>query len=349
MEFKYTRRNDRVKNSILKIEELGFMWGTENPFLFCAHHNDKYPKGNDQLGPPASDLEGRNIGNDFQIKDGWRMYHGRRIPGFPAHPHRGFETVTIVLEGFVDHSDSHGAAGRYGDGDVQWMTAGSGLQHAEMFPLVHKDKENPLHLFQVWLNLPKKDKFVDPHYKMLWAEDIPIIDELDKNHKKINIRIISGKYKNTKALDPAPDSWANNEDNKVNIWIIKMEPGAIFKIPASSSTITRNLYYYRGDTINIEDVEIKSSNRIKLQGDEDIFIENGEKESHLFLLEGEPIDEPVQAYGPFVMNTMDEIKEAYDDYRRTGFGGWPWERTDPVHSHDAVRFAKYSDGTIEER
>jgi redox-sensitive bicupin YhaK (pirin superfamily) len=338
-----------IKNQILKIEKLDFMWGTENPFLFCAHHKDAYPKGNDELGPPNSDLLGRNIGNDFQIKDGWRMYHGKKIPGFPNHPHRGFETVTIVLEGFVDHSDSHGASGRYGDGDVQWMTAGSGLQHAEMFPLIYKDKDNPLHLFQVWLNLPKKDKFTDPHYKMLWAEDIPVIEEVDSNGRESSVRLIAGKYNDIRALGPAPASWASDENNNVNIWIIKMKPDAIFEIPASSSTITRNLYYYDGETIKIHDTEIDSSNRIKLLGDERIVIRNGDRESHLFLLEGEPIDEPVVTYGPFVMNTMEEIKEAYEDYKETGFGGWPWDCTDPVHSSEEIRFAKYSDGTIERR
>lgn len=334
---------------ILKIEKLDFMWGVENPFLFCAHHNDAYPKGNDEMGPPNSDLVGRNIGNDFKIKDGWRMYHGEKVPGFPVHPHRGFETVTIVLEGFVDHSDSHGASGRYGDGDVQWMTAGSGLQHAEMFPLVHKDKDNPLHLFQVWLNLPKKDKFTDPHYKMLWAEDIPVLEELDNNGKKSTVRLISGKYKEVKSLDPAPSSWANDEKNNVNIWIVKMEPCAIFELPSVSSTITRNLYYYDGDTFKIEDTVIDSSNRIKLSGDEVIVIENGEKESSFLILEGEPINEPVVSYGPFVMNTMEEIKQAYADYKETGFGGWPWDRRDPVHSNEKIRFAKYADGTVERR
>jgi hypothetical protein len=112
--------------AIINIKPLGFMWETVDPFLFCVHHLDDYPPGNEKMGPAAS-LQGRNLGRDFTIKDGWRMYHGSEIPGFPAHPHRGFETVTVVLNGFVDHSDSHGAAGRYGNGDVQWMTAGSGL------------------------------------------------------------------------------------------------------------------------------------------------------------------------------------------------------------------------------
>ncbi|MCF6460896.1 pirin [Clostridium sp. Cult3] len=325
------------------------MFETENPFLFCAHHKDAYPKGNDELGPPASALLGRNIGNDFEIKDGWRMYHGKKVPGFPAHPHRGFETVTIVLEGFVDHSDSHGAYGRYGNGDVQWMTAGSGLQHSEMFPLVYKDKDNPLHLFQVWLNLPKKDKFTKPYYKMLWAEDIPVIEEIDSNGKKANIRLIAGKYKEVESLDPAPASWANDDKNNVNIWLIKMEPEAVFNIPAVSSTITRNLYYYEGDNIEIGNTTIDFNNRIKLQGDQDVSIKNGNEESNFLLLEGEPIDEPVVARGPFVMNTMEEIREAYMDFQETGFGGWPWERTDPVHSNEETRFAKYSDGTYEKR
>ena len=117
--------------STMTIENLGFPWATRDPFLFCVHHLDFYPKGNGRGGPAAS-LRGRQIGNDFIIKDGWRMYHGAKIPGF-AHPHRGFETVTVVQRGMVDHADSMGAAGRYGGGDVQWMTAGSGFSTRKCF------------------------------------------------------------------------------------------------------------------------------------------------------------------------------------------------------------------------
>lgn len=112
---------------VTRVWPLGFQWETVDPFLFCIHHKDFYPMGNAQFGPQAS-LAGRNIGNDFAGTDGWRMYHGDVVPGFPVHPHRGFETVTIVLKGLVDHADSLGAAGRYGGGDVQWMTAGKGAQ-----------------------------------------------------------------------------------------------------------------------------------------------------------------------------------------------------------------------------
>jgi len=159
-------------NGIRKIQALGFPWTTRDPFLFCVYHADAYPESDGAFGPVSS-LAGRKLGNDFDIKDGWRMYHGRTIPGFPVHPHRGFETVTVVRKGIVDHSDSLGGAGRYGHGDVQWMTAGKGIQHAEMFPLVNQSSPNPLELFQIWLNLPRKSKFVEPHYTMLWREQIP--------------------------------------------------------------------------------------------------------------------------------------------------------------------------------
>ncbi|MCU0659847.1 MAG: pirin family protein, partial [Polyangiaceae bacterium] len=106
-----------------------------DPFLFCVHHDDAYPAGNERLGP-ATSLAGRNIGSDFAGKDGWNMYHGDVVPGFPQHPHRGFETVTVVRRGLVDHSDSMGARARYGGGDTQWLTAGKGIVHAEMFPLL---------------------------------------------------------------------------------------------------------------------------------------------------------------------------------------------------------------------
>ena len=98
-------------NPVIKIKPMGFQWETADPFLFCVHHDDKFPKGNDEMAPAPQLLEGRHIGDDFIIKDGWRMYHGKTVPGFPCHPHRGFETITIVRKGLVDHADSMGAAG----------------------------------------------------------------------------------------------------------------------------------------------------------------------------------------------------------------------------------------------
>jgi redox-sensitive bicupin YhaK (pirin superfamily) len=150
-----------------------------------VHHEDKFPKGNEIMGPDTSHFQGRHLGDDFIIKDGFRMYHGKKVPGFPGHPHRGFETVTVVRQGMVDHADSMGASGRYGNGDVQWMTAGKGVQHSEMFPLISQEQENQMELFQIWLNLPKRNKMVEPHFKMLWKEAIPNDVYTDTNEKQL--------------------------------------------------------------------------------------------------------------------------------------------------------------------
>lgn len=337
-----------VNNSVIKINKLGSQWETSDPFIFCAHHKDAYPNGNNEMGPNAS-LAGRIIGNDFRGIDGWNMYHGDTIPGFPQHPHRGFETVTIVLDGYVDHADSAGATGRYGAGDVQWLTAGSGCNHTEMFPLVNTEKNNPLELFQIWMNLPKKDKFVEPHYKMLWAEDIPVIQSKNDKGKTSTIKLISGSYNGTRSLDSSPNSWASNKNNHVGIWLIHMEPEASIELPKVSSTLNRTAYFYEGDKINIEETSVEVYHSVKLAGDEIVEIKNGAKESCLLLLEGEPIGEPVVSYGPFVMTTDKEIKDAFDDYRSTGFGGWPWERDDFVHPREKGRFAQYPNGKIEYR
>jgi quercetin 2,3-dioxygenase len=337
-----------TKSKILSINKLGFQWQTSDPFIVTMHHRDAFPKGNHEMGPNAS-LQGRNIGNDFRGKDGWNMYHGDTVSGFPQRPHRGFETVTVVLEGYVDHADSSGAAGRYGAGDVQWMTAGRGCNHSEMFPLINEEMENPLELFQIWLNLPRKSKLVEPHYKMLWAEDIPVIKTEDDNGKISIIRLIAGSYKSIKGLEPSPNSWASEESNQVGIWLISMEPGAVFEIPMVSSTLNRTVYFYSGDTIEIDETIILGSHSVKLVGDEVIEIKNGSKKSYLLLLEGEPIGEPIVSYGPFVMTTEEEIKEAFNDYRRTCFGRWPWQRDDLIHSREKGRFAQYSDGTVDNR
>lgn len=337
-----------TSNSILSIKPLGFMWPVRDPFLFCAHHLDHYPAGNDKMGPAAS-LKGRDLGQDFTIKDGWRMYHGETIPGFPAHPHRGFETVTIVKEGLVDHADSHGQAGRYGNGDVQWMTAGEGLQHSEMFPLLNKEGENPAELFQVWLNLPKAMKFAKPHFKMLWSEDIPVYKITDGNGKSVEINVIAGKIDDVAPPLPAPDSWAADQENEVAVWTIKMVAGAKWTMPAARSAVNRTLYFYRGSTIRIDEKEITSYQAIELKPGEITLIENGDSDGYFLVLQGKPISEPVFQYGPFVMNSEAEIQQAYNDFRRTEFGGWPWPQRDQVHPHSKGRFAKYSDGTEETR
>lgn len=332
-----------MKTSIISILPIDFQWPVSNPFLFCAHHLDHYPPGKPDLSPNAS-LVGRNIGSDFVIKDGWRMYHGDSVPGFPVHPHRGFETITIVQQGYVDHSDSHGQAGRYGEGDVQWMTAGSGLQHSEMFPLLNREKENDAELFQVWLNLPKSRKFAEPFFKMLWSEDIPVYKQIDQNNKLIKIDIIAGELYGVRALTPAPDSWAAFPENDVAIWTIKMEMGTKWTMPAAGIDANRSLYFHRGSSIMIDSEIINAGSCIKVEPDVNIEIESFETDNFILLLQGNPINEPVSQYGPFVMNTNEEIRQAFYDYQKTEFGGWPWPKRDQTHGSEFKRFARHKDG-----
>lgn len=336
-------------NPVSKIKPLGFQWQTQDPFLFCVHHEDYYPKGNKQMGPDEELLQGRNIGQDFVIKDGFRMYHGQKVPGFPGHPHRGFETVTVVRKGMVDHSDSLGGAGRYGNGDVQWMTAGKGVQHAEMFPLINADKENTLELFQIWLNLSKNGKFVDPHYKMLWSENIPKHIETDANGKNIMVEVIAGKIGSKIAGAPPPNSWAANNHNDVAIWNIHMDADAKWNLPKASAGVNRMLYFYKGNNIKIEGTEVENYHSAEIDSSLELNIQNGSEKAYILILQGKPIKEPVVQYGPFVMNSKKEIQEAFADYQETQFGGWPWETNAPVHDRSKGRFAKYIDGTIEEK
>ncbi|MBP7478433.1 MAG: pirin family protein [Chitinophagales bacterium] len=338
--------NMKDEDSILKIKPLGFQWDTQDPFLFCVHHEDKFPKGNAEMGPVGS-MDGRHLGDDFIIKDGYRMYHGKRVPGFPGHPHRGFETVTVVRQGFVDHADSLGAAGRYGQGDVQWMTAGKGVQHSEMFPLIYEDRENPMELFQIWLNLPKKNKMVDAHFKMLWSDAIPKYSNTDSNGKKIEVEVMAGSLENHKAPSPPPNSWASDLNNEVAIWNIHLEPGAHWTLPKASVGINRTIYYYEGDEINLAGKKITKYHAIEVLAEHDIAIQNGNTPARILVLQGRPINEPVMQYGPFVMNTKEEINQAFEDYHNTQFGGWPWKRGDQVHDRHAGRFAIHADGTKE--
>lgn len=335
-----------VKQKIIGIQRLGERWITESPFLLTVYHNDVYPPGNEDQGVDRNFLEGRKLGEDFELRDGFRMYHGTSVPGFPAHPHKGCETVTIVLKGVVDHFDSTGSIGRYASGDVQWLTTGNGCQHSEMFPLVHQDKENPLELFQIWLNLSSKGKKADPEYQMFWREDIPEII-CETNGRKATVKVIAGQINETVAPEPNPASWAKNKNNHVGIYLIHLEPGAVFTLPNVSGTMNRNLYYYNGQSIQIEGATIQVSHRCKLVGDEEITIENGEVESFILVLEGEPINEPTVHYGPFVMNTKEQIYETFVHFKKTQFGGWKWERPDPVNERECGRFARFSDGTVE--
>ncbi|BDS11399.1 pirin family protein [Aureispira anguillae] len=344
---KMKNQQPQETNPILSIKPLGFQWETADPFLFCVHHDDKFPKGNEQMEPDPSLLEGRNIGQDFMLKDGWRMYHGETIPGFPGHPHRGFETITVVRKGMVDHADSLGGAGRYGDGDVQWMTAGKGVQHSEMFPLIHQDKDNHMELFQIWINLPKKDKMVNAHYKMLWGEDIPNYNYKDAQGKLTEVEVIAGVLDNQKAPAPPPNSWAAEESHEVAVWNIRIEGNGTWTLPKGSAAVNRTLYFYEGDHLELGGTTIASYHAVVVKADQELSIKVGDSGAKILLLQGKPINEPVVQHGPFVMNTRQEIQQAFADYQQTRFGGWPWARYDQVHARNLGRFAKHADGTEE--
>jgi redox-sensitive bicupin YhaK (pirin superfamily) len=339
-----------MTNPVLQQFPLGQQWPTIDPFLFVAHHNDSFPPGNDQLGPMAS-LEGRSLGQDFSGADGWSMYHGVIVPGFPQHPHRGFETVSYVRRGLIDHADSLGATARFGQGDIQWMTAGGGVQHSEMFPLLDADQQNPMELFQIWLNLPPSDKLVDPYFTMLWSEDTPRYLSTDAAGRSVEVTVIAGALDDCTPPVPPPNSWAARADADVAIWHIRMAPDARWTLPAAQGAATmRSLYAFEGSTIEIDATELLDAGTgAVIAADVDLSLVAGSGGIDCMLLQGRPIGEPVAQYGPFVMNTEAEVRQAMADYRETQFGGWPWATPAPDHGATKGRFAIHADGRREDR
>ncbi len=326
-----------MTSPILQTVQLGAQWQTLDPFLFCAHHLDLYPESNGQLAPKPA-LTGRQIGQDFAGVDGWNMYHGSTVPGFPQHPHRGFETVTYVRQGWCDHSDSMGAQARFGEGDVQWVTAGGGIVHSEMFPLFDPEGPNTLHLFQIWLNLPAANKMVDPYFSMFWNHDIPRYQA-----EGVEVTVIAGQLGQAKPLNPPPDSWAAAADSDVAIWHTRLDAGARWSPPPAQPTSNRVLYLFDGE-LTIAGQAIEQNTGVVLDPSAEFEIEAGDGGAEALVLQGRPIGEPVARYGPFVLNDDAGIRQAMADYQRTQFGGWPWPSDDPVHGDKPERFARYADG-----
>lgn len=324
---------------------------TLDPFLFCVYHKDAYPAAHDD----TMEAPQRGNGADFDPYADYRMYHGDKIPGFPQHPHRGFETITATTEGLIDHTDSVGNGGRYGQGDLQWMTAGKGIVHGEMFPLIHKDKPNHLRLFQIWINLPAKSKMVDPSFAMFWNNQIP---KWKSEDGKAVVTVFYGDYfleasqesegqrpKNPNT--PPPDSWAADPANDVAVLLLKIQPGGSLTVPKaheSDQQVNRVVYMIEGleDGAMINEVPIQNKGMIVVDAASELDIrvpDSASKAAEFLLLQGKPIGEPVAQHGPFVMNTRSEIEQAFMDYSRTKFGGWPWPRDDMVFPREKGRFA----------
>lgn len=315
-------------------------FSTLDPFLFCVYHKDAYPAAHDDT------MEAPQPGNgmDFDPKAPYRMYHGDMIPGFPQHPHRGFETITATMDGLIDHADSLGNGGRYGQGDLQWMTAGKGVVHGEMFPLIHKEKPNHTRFFQIWINLPARSKMVDPAFAMFWANEVPKWKSPDG---KAAVTVFYGDYflnEDTNPNLPPPDSWAANHDNDVAVLHTTIQPGGTLHIPsAHDPTVNRVLYMVEGleQGAVINEVTIdKGMITVNAAAELDISVPaSAAKACEFLLLQGKPIDEPVAQHGPFVMNKRSEIEQAFMDYSKTKFGGWPWPRDDMVFPREKGRFA----------
>ena len=237
------------------------------------------------------------------------------FPDFLRTPPR-FETVTIVRKGLIDHADSLGAAARFGNGDVQWLTAGRGVVHSEMFPLLHADQPNPLELFQIWLNLPAASKMAAPHFTMFWSEDIPRHESTDAHGRVTEVTCIAGRLAEAHGavLPPPPHSWAANPTADVAIWTIKMAPHARWLLPAAANAASRrNLYFFKGAQVTVGGQVISEHAALELGATQAVELINGDETSEFLLLQGRPINETGRA-----IRTVRDEQPAGD---RTGIRG----------------------------
>ena len=251
-----------------------------DPFLFLNHHGPQtYPTRN----------------------------HG--LP-FGPHPHRGFETVTFILEGELAHLDSGGGESVIRAGGVQWMTAGRGLVHAEVSPESFKQRGGPLEILQLWVNLPARLKMVEPHYTGVQREDIPVIP-VDSGRAAVHL--VSGTWGDRQAPIVSLTD--------VHMTFIEMQPGAHLTVPVAR---TRNVFLYvvRGDVAVGAEVA-HAFHLIELDNDSDLVDIAAVREAVILFGHAEPLGEPVVAHGPFVMNTREEIRQAMMDYQAGKFGGLP--------------------------
>ncbi|MCL2032652.1 MAG: pirin family protein [Methanomassiliicoccaceae archaeon] len=337
----------KISGPVIKRQHLKLHWDAEDPFVFVSHHTDDYPKGNAQQAPPLHEIGGRDLGRDYKKIFGFRMYHGKVVPGFPMHAHWGYETVTVPEIGFIDHFDSLGNQGRYGFGDVQWVSAGSMYLHDEMYPLAYDDQRNPNDITQIMINLPLKDKGSSPEVKMMWSEHIPIIKGKDEEGRDYSVKVIAGDFGGAHAISPNDVSWAADKEHHVRILLIRMSPGSAITLPAVSPTVNRNLYFIGDGTVMIGGEEYEASQRFKLDGNKDVTFVNGDSDGTYWLLEGEPIGEKMSSFGPVILDNDKKVREAMNFIRANEFSSWPWDLIDKFHPKGTGRFIRFSDGREE--
>ena len=230
--------------------------------------------------------------------------------GVGTHPHRGFETVTIVYGGEVSHKDSTGQGGTIGPGDVQWMTAGAGILHQEFHSDDFAKRGGVLQMVQLWVNLPAKQKMTSPAYQAILSKSIP---EIDLSNSRGSIRVIAGEYEGYKG--PAKTF------TPMNVFDIRLKKGEELVLPAANSWNT-SVVVLRGaiESVGAPGEVAKDAKMLMFSQDgQDINI-RALDDSVALLLSGEPIDEPIVGHGPFVMNTREEIDQAINDFNRGAFG-----------------------------
>ncbi|HEU4695812.1 MAG TPA: pirin family protein [Sphingomicrobium sp.] len=230
-----------------------------------------------------------------------------RPRGVGRHPHRGFETVTIVYDGEVSHKDSTGGGGTIGPGDVQWMTAANGIIHEEFHSAGFTKTGGAFRMVQLWVNLPASDKMSPPKYQAITSSEIPTVALADG---KARARIIAGELNGTRG--PA------STFTPVNLWDVRLDAGAEIDLPLPEGHNALIAVLSAHVTAGGKDVGEAEIARLTTHGEGVAVRANGQ--SMLLVMTGEPIDEPVVGYGPFVMNSEAEIRQAVDDFNSGRFG-----------------------------
>jgi redox-sensitive bicupin YhaK (pirin superfamily) len=226
--------------------------------------------------------------------------------GVDEHPHKGFETVTIVYQGELEHRDSTGEWGKIGPGDVQWMTAGAGIVHEEKHSRAFTESGGTFEVAQLWVNLPAKHKLSPPGYQTLLKDEIPTV-QLDGG----TARVVAGSFNGT--------AGPSKTFTPVNVWDVRLNAGARVQLPAPEShSVT--IIVLHGEVVLDGEETVSESERVLFSRDGAGLTVESKTDATLLVLTGEPIDEPIAAYGPFVMNTEDEIRMAITEYRNGKMG-----------------------------